>query len=99
MPAGHRERTFFNRVIDDPRTRKDLEVILREIKQDTVRAMLEKRHAVIALRDSLLRKHRLQADEIRDIIAQADRQRREHNEVLVDLRVISGNKDTAQTGT
>jgi hypothetical protein len=99
MPAAHRDRTFFNRVLDDPRTRKDLEVILREIKQDTVRAMLEKRHAVIALRDALLRKHRLQADEIRAIIAKADRQRREHNEVLVDLRVISGDKGTAQTGT
>ena len=40
-PAAHNERTFVKRVFDDARARKDLEVLLREAKQDAVRSILE----------------------------------------------------------
>jgi hypothetical protein len=97
LPASKHKRDFAKRVLDDARTRKDLETVLRTAKQDTVKVMLEKRHVVVALRDALLRHNRLGPDEIRAIVVGANRRRRDDDRVLVDLRVI-GNRPTAEAG-
>ncbi|MDJ0953434.1 MAG: hypothetical protein QNJ81_07125 [Acidimicrobiia bacterium] len=84
-----RRSRLIARALDDPRTRKDIETLLREAKRDTVRTMLEGRHIVIALRDALMRTGRLDAGEIRDLIASAEQVRHTDDEVLVDLRVVT----------
>ena len=84
-----RRSTFINRVLDDARTRKELEALLREVKRDTVRTMLENRHIIIAVRDALMRHTRLDAGEIHNLIADAEQVRHTDDEVLVDLRVVS----------
>ncbi len=84
-----RSRRLAERVIDDPRTRKELEALLRETKRDATRKMLENRHLVIALRDALVRQSRLDSRQIRYLIAGADRVRQSDDEVLVDLRIVS----------
>lgn len=97
-PASGKQREFVARVLEDARARKDLEAVLSGAKQDTVRAMLGKRHVIIALRDALLRKGRLNPEQIRSIIGTTDRRRHDDDKVLVDLRVVGGNKSTAQAG-
>ncbi len=84
-----RRSKLVERVLDDPRTRKDVEALLREAKRDTVRTMLEGRHIVIALRDALMRNGRLGTRQIRDLIAGAEQVRHTDDEVLVDLRVVT----------
>ncbi len=84
-----RRSRFISRVLDDARTRKELEALLREVKRDTVRAMLENRHSIIAIRDALMRRTRLDASQIREIIAGAEEVRHTDDEVLVDLRIVS----------
>ena len=84
--------TFVKHVLDDPRARKELESILREAKRESVRLMLENRQTIIAVRDALLRNHRLAAGQINEIIAGAEDVRRGDDEVLVDLRIVS-NRD------
>lgn len=87
--SGRRRSKFVGKVLDDPRTRKELESLLREVKRDTVRTMLENRHIVIAVRDALARHGRLDAGQVRDLIAGAEQVRYTDDEVLVDLRVVS----------
>ena len=96
--AARGRRDFVAWVLDDPRARKDLEMILRDIKQDTVRSMLEKRHVAIALRDALLQHGRLSPAQIRAIILNADRRRHDDDKVLVDLRIVSS-KPAAQVSS
>ncbi len=93
--ATRGRREFTRRVLDDARTRKDLETLLRAVKQDTVRTILENRHLVVELRDALLRHNRLSDEQIRTIVAGADRRRRDDDKVLVDLRVV-GNRAAAE---
>lgn len=81
-----RHTAFVNRVIDDPRTRKELEALLRDTKRESMRLMLENRHLIIAVRDALLRKDKLSADEIHRILDDAQERRRSDEQVLVDLR-------------
>jgi hypothetical protein len=88
--GGPRQRRgkFINRVLDDARTRKELEALMRECKRDTVRSMLESRHMVIAVRDALMRNNRIDAARAREIIAGAEQQRHTGDQVLVDLHVV-----------
>ncbi|MCP3995052.1 MAG: hypothetical protein GY722_08300 [bacterium] len=87
--ARQRRSHLVNKVLDDARARKELEALMREIKRDTVRTMLESRHVIVAIRDALMRHTRLDAGELRDIIAKADQIRHSDDEVLVDLRIVS----------
>lgn len=90
LGTARRSRSHLvNKVLDDARTRKELEALLREVKRDTVRTMLESRHIIVAIRDALMRHTRLDSGELRDTIADADRVRHSDDEVLVDLRVVS----------
>lgn len=83
--ASRRRRAFLARVLDDPRTRKELEALLRDTKRDLARRMLQQRHVVIAVRDALLRKGSLTRDDVMHIIDTAE-DRRETDAVLVDIR-------------
>lgn len=87
--------TFVNHVLDDPRARKELEAILREAKRESVRLMLENRQTIIAVRDALTRNHRLTATQVNEIIASVEDVRRSDDEVLVDLRIVSGRDHSA----
>ena len=87
--ARQRRSHLVNKVLDDARARKELEALLREAKRDTVRAVLENRHVIIAVRDALTRHKRLDSRQLRDIIANADKIRHGDDEVLVDLRIVS----------
>jgi hypothetical protein len=87
--ARQRRSHLVNKVLDDARARKELEALLREVKRDTVRAVLENRHAIIAVRDALMRHKRLDSGQLREIIAEADKIRHSDDEVLVDLRIVS----------
>ena len=87
--ARQRRSHLVNKVLDDARARKELEALLREVKRDTVRAILENRHVIIAVRDALMRHKRLDSGQLRDIIANADKIRHSDDEVLVDLRIVS----------
>ena len=89
QPGSRSRRSMISLVIGDPRTRKDLETLLRQAKQDTVQIMLENRHLIIALRDALARNERMSASQIRATIAEANLHRGQDDEVLVDLRVVS----------
>ena len=80
---------FIQRVLDDARTRKDLESILRESKRESVRLMLENRQAIVSMREALMRHHRLTAQQVNEILSQAQEIRSQDDEVLVDLRVVS----------
>ena len=84
------------RVLDDARTRKELETLLREVKRETIRNLLESRHLVVAVRDALMRKSRLDARQLRAILANAERTRRNDDEVLVDLRVVGSRPAAGQ---
>lgn len=87
---------FVTRVLDDARARKELEALLREVKRETIRTLLEHRHLVLAVRDALMRKNRLDNRQIRAILANAERTRRSaDDEVLVDLRVVGGSRPAA----
>lgn len=90
LPIARRRRHLVAWVIEDARTRKDLETVLRQAKKDTIRSMLENRHELVAVRDALVRHDRLSAAHIRSIIASADQRRSRDDEVLVDLRVVTG---------
>lgn len=81
-----RRSAFVTRVIEDPRTRKELEALLRDAKRDTMRVMLENRHLIVAVRDALLRDHELAAGDIHRILNEAQERRRSDDHVLVDLR-------------
>lgn len=87
-PRPNRD-TFVERVLNDARTRKDLESILRESKRESVRLMLENRQAIVSIREALMRHHRLTAQQINEILSQAQETRNHDDEVLVDLRVVS----------
>jgi len=90
-----RRARFIERVLDDARTRKELESLLREVKRDTMRTMLENRHLIIAVRDALMRRHRLDAGEAQGILKSAEKNRHTaDDEVLVDLRIV-GNRPAA----
>ncbi len=91
-----RRRRFVARVLDDARTRKELEALLREVKRETTRSLLESRHLVVAVRDALMRKGRLDARQLRAILANAERTRRNEDEVLVDLRVVGSRPAASQ---
>jgi len=91
-----RRPRFVTRVLDDARTRKDLESLLREVKRETTRSLLENRHLVVTVRDALMRNNRLDARQIRAILANAERTRREDDEVLVDLRVVGSRPASGQ---
>lgn len=86
--SRQRRGRFVHRVLGDPRTRKELEALMRETKRDTVRAVLENRHVVITLRDALMRNQRLSAATAREIIDSAERKRHTDDQVLVDLHVV-----------
>ncbi len=87
LATGRVRRTeFIERVVEDPRTRKELESLLRDTKRDTMRLMLENRHLIVALRDALLRKDNLSADEVSRILDDAQERRHSDDQVLVDLR-------------
>jgi hypothetical protein len=92
LPASRTRRGFFNRVLDDPRTRKDLESLLRDVKSETLGTILERRHIVIAVRDALLQHKHLTPAQLRAIISQADKRRHDEDTVLVDLRVVGSNR-------
>lgn len=79
---------FVKGVLEDPRTRKELESTLRESKREAVRIMLDNRHTIIAIRDALMRRGRLNGTEIQSIINNADKLRRNDDQVLVDLRIV-----------
>jgi ATP-dependent Zn protease len=96
--ASGKQRDFIARVLDDPRARKDVEAVLAGAKQEAVRALLGKRQTIIALRDALLRQGRLSPEQIRSLVAGADRRRHDDDKVLVDLRVVGGGKSAAQAG-
>lgn len=81
--------TFVERVLDDARTRKELESILRESKRESVRLILENRHLIITVRDALMRHHRLTAAQISEMISGAEEMRHNDDEVLVDLRIVT----------
>jgi ATP-dependent Zn protease len=84
-----RRSAFLMRVIDDPRTRKELEALLRDAKRETMRVMLENRHLIVAVRDALLRDNELAASDIHRILDEAQERRRSDDHVLVDLRAAS----------
>lgn len=87
LATGRIRRTeFIERVVQDPRTRKELESLLRDAKRDTMRLMLENRHLIVAVRDALLRKDSLSADEVHRILDDAQQRRHSDDQVLVDLR-------------
>ncbi len=88
--ARRRGSNFVDLVLEDPRTRKELEALLRDVKHETVRTMLENRHSIIAIRDALVRRGKLSARQIKEIIAGAEDVRHTDDEVLVDLRVVGG---------
>ena len=73
-------------VLEDARTRKELEALLRDAKRDTMRMMLEHRHVIIELRDALIRHRRLDTTRIRQLIEDAEQGRDINDTVLVDLR-------------
>lgn len=77
---------FIDRVLDDARSRKELEALLRDTKRDSMRMMLENRHLIIAVRDALVRNNTLGPDDIRRVINEADKRRHSDDEVLVDIR-------------
>ena len=91
-----RRRKFITRVLDDARARKELEALLREMKRETIRGLLESRHLVVAVRDALMRKNRLDSRQIRAILANAEQARRNDDEVLVDLRVVGSRSASGQ---
>ncbi len=80
---------FVETVLEDARTRKELEALLRDTKRETMRMMLEHRYVVVALRDALMRQHRLSAPEIRRVIDNAETVRHADDAVLVDLRIAA----------
>lgn len=87
LATGRIRRTeFIKRVTQDPRTRKELESLLRDTKRDAMRLMLENRHLIVAVRDALLRKDQLSADEVYRILDEAQQRRQGNDRVLVDLR-------------
>jgi hypothetical protein len=83
--ATTKRRRFLGRVLDDPRTRKDLESLLRDTKRDLARRLLQQRHVVIAVRDALLRKGALTRSQILDVIRTAENAH-QNDAVLVDIR-------------
>jgi ATP-dependent Zn protease len=90
LATGPIRRTdFVKRVIDDPRTRKELEALLRDTKRDTMRLMLENRHLIVAVREALLRKDELSAEEIHRVLDEAQQRHGIDDQVLVDLRSTS----------
>ena len=91
-----RRNRFIARVLDDARARKDLEGLLREVKRDTIRSLLENRHLIVAVRDALVRKGRLDPRQIKAILAHADKARQSDDEVLVDLRVVGSRPAAGQ---
>lgn len=93
--SRQRRGKFVHRVLDDARTRKELEALMREIKRDTVRLVLENRHVVVAIRDALMRNSRLDAGHARTLIDGAERERHTDDQVLVDLHVV-GNRPMAR---
>ena len=74
---------------DHPELVEELEALLRDTKRDTMRLMLENRHLIVAVRDALLRKHELSADDIYQILDEAQERRHTDDQVLVDLRSAS----------
>lgn len=90
-----RRNKFVGRVLDDARTRKELEALLREVKRETVRSILENRHSIIAVRDALMRRTRLDPNQLREIIAGAEKARHTDDEVLVDLRIVGNSRPAA----
>lgn len=91
--------TFLERILDDPRTRKELESLLRETKRESIRLMLENRHTIIAIRDALMRNQRLSSARVSAIISEAQETRHSDDQVLVDLRVVSDKNRTAFAAT
>jgi hypothetical protein len=81
-----RRSAFITRVIEDPRTRKELEALLRDTKRETMRLMLENRHLIVAVRDALLRRQQLSAEEVYRVLDEAQERRCNDDQVLVDLR-------------
>lgn len=87
LATGRRSHNrFIDRVLDDARSRKELEALLRDSKRDSMRLMLENRHLIIAVRDALVRNNTLSPDDIRRVIDEADKRRHSDDEVLVDIR-------------
>lgn len=86
-PAGGSRSSLVERVLEDPRARKDIETLLRETKREITRGLLENRHIVIAIRDALLRSGSLSAQQVRSVIQQAEARQMADDHVLVDLRV------------
>ncbi|MDJ0923858.1 MAG: hypothetical protein QNJ77_04780 [Acidimicrobiia bacterium] len=84
-----RRATFVDRVLDDARTRKELESLLRDSKRESMRTMLENRHLIVAIRDALQRNQQLTISEIHSLIENAQQARHGENEVLVDLRAAT----------
>ena len=84
-----RRATFVDRVLDDARTRKELESLLRDAKRESMRSMLENRYLIIAVRDALQRNQQLTVSEIHRIVDDAQQTRHGENEVLVDLRAAT----------
>jgi hypothetical protein len=87
-----RRKKFIAQVLDDPRTRKELESLLREVQRDTTRLVLENRHIIIAVRDALMRHGSLDPGQIHDVIGNAEEVRHTDDEVLVDLRVVNNSR-------
>ncbi len=87
--AERRRGKFITRVLDDARTRKELEALLRDTKRDSMRIMPHNRHLIFAVRDALLRTDALDSAEIRRIISDTEQRRNIDDEVLVDLRSVS----------
>lgn len=87
MATGRSRRPrFIERVLEDARTRKELEALLRDSKRDSMRLMLENRHVIIAIRDELLRKEKLGPTDVQLLFDQARSRREDADQVLVDLR-------------
>lgn len=87
--AQPKRAEFIDRVLDDARTRKELEALLRDAKRDTMRMMLQHRHVIIELREALTRHRRLGATRIRQLIKNAAEARQADDTVLVDLRPVT----------
>ncbi len=95
----HNRRTFLEHVLEDARARKELESILRESKRESIRLMLENRHTIIAVRDALMRHHRLTAVQLSEIISGAEELRHTDDKVLVDLRIVGDRTRPAATAS
>ncbi len=90
LASTHTKRSeFINTVLEDARTRKELEALLRDTIRETMRIMLEHRYVIVELRDALMSHHRLSAPKIRHLIDNAETVRHADDAVLVDLRIAS----------